>query len=200
MSKNERPKVAVLLPTCGGFTEEALISIVSMQAYSMSHGIAVDVMNESVTGVAKCRNALVETAIAGPYTHVFFIDSDMWFPMEILERLLAREKDIVGVPYVGRSHPTFLLGCPMRAEDHMATSGLVEAETMPGGLMLIRTGVFRSVPKPWYLESYAYEGDAHTQFVNCLRDSLGDAPPDDVITEMLMNSPRLNSWLMQLDS
>lgn len=190
-----KPKVAVLLPSLGGFTEETMISVVSLSAYSITRGVVVDVLNESVTGVAKCRNALVETAIKGDYTHILFIDSDMWFPMTMLEDLLKHDKDIVGVPYVGRAHPVMLLGCPMHDEDHMATSGLVEAETMPGGLMLIKTSVFSKIPKPWYFESYAYEGDNHSQFVRCVKDALGDALPDEIATEMMLNCPKLNAWL-----
>jgi hypothetical protein len=194
-----KPKVAILLPSLGGFTEETMISVVSLAMYSFTRGIQVDVMNESVTGVAKCRNALVETALKSDYTHVLFIDSDMWFPMTMLEDLLGRGVDIVGVPYVGRAHPVKLLGHPLHDSDHMATSGLIEAETMPGGLMLIKTSVFRAIPGPWYFESYAYDGDSHTQFVRCIRDALGDSPPDDVITEMLLNSPKLNAWLDQAE-
>lgn len=187
-------RVAVLLPTCGGFTEECMIATSSTAMYSMTRGIQADLINESVTGVAKCRNALVEQALKGNYTHIFFIDSDMYFPMTILEDLLKHDKDIVGVTYVGRTHPTFMLGYPKHEQDKLATSGLIEAETMPGGLMLIKTDVFRKVPQPWYFESYGYQGTPQQQFMQCIQDALADAIPADVAGELL-HSPALNGWL-----
>jgi hypothetical protein len=187
-------KVAILLPSLGGFTEETMIATTSLAMYSFTRGIHTDLMNESVTGVAKCRNALVEAAIKGDYTHILFIDSDMYFPMTMLESLLKHDKDIVGVPYVGRAHPVFLLGHPMKDEDKLATSGLIEAKTMPSGLMLIRTDVFRKVPQPWYFESYGYTGAPMQQFMQCIQDALADTIPADVAAEMVM-SPKLTAWL-----
>lgn len=189
-----KPKVAILLPTMGGVTEETMISLVSVVAYSMSKGIQVDVINESVTGVALCRNSLVKTVLNYDFTHVFFIDSDMFFPMTVLEDLLGCGVDIVGVPYVGRKLPAVLLGAPLHVADRDKTSGVVEAETMPSGMILIKTDVFRAIPAPWYFESYAYKGSRQQQFRECVQDALGDPLPLGVMVE-LMFSPKLKAWL-----
>jgi hypothetical protein len=190
-----KDKVAILLHTMGGVTEETMISIVSVVAYSMSKGIQVDVLNESVTGVSMCRNTLVKTALAYNFTHVFFIDSDMFFPMTVLEDLLGCGVDIVGVPYVGRKLPAVLLGAPLHVADRDKTSGVVEAETMPSGLILIKTDVFRAISSPWYFESYAYKGSPQQQFMQCIQDALGDPLPLAVIIAELMVSPKLKAWL-----
>jgi hypothetical protein len=188
-------KVAILLPTLGGFTEETTISLCALQTYSMYKGIETSMINESVTGVAKCRNALVQEALKGDYTHTLWIDSDMYFPHTILEDLLKRDKDIVGVPYVGRAHPAFLLGCPANKEDELRTSGCVAAKTMPGGLMLVRIDVYRNMSEPWYYEAYGYKGNVQLQFRQVLRDAFADPVPSTVIDELLRNKT-LKDWLM----
>jgi hypothetical protein len=178
----------------GGITEETMISLISLLGHSITKGISCSVLNESVTGVAMCRNTLVKTALRYNFTHVLFIDSDMFFPTTVLEDLLACGRDIVGVPYVGRKLPAVMLGAPLHELDRHATTGVVEAETMPSGLVLIDTKVYRHIPAPWYFESYAYMGSRQQQFRECVQDALGDPLPMAVMAE-LMAAPMLKAWL-----
>ena len=51
------------------------------------------------------RERLVKKAIEVGCTHVLFVDSDMEFEPDSLDRLLKRDKDIIGVLYNTRSEP-----------------------------------------------------------------------------------------------
>lgn len=93
------------------------------------------------------RTQLVESSLKAGMSHVLFIDSDMNFPADSLERLLRRDVDIVGVnaPQRGNSKPTARSnGLPCHG------SGLAEVDTIGFGLTMIRTDIFRKVPKPWF--------------------------------------------------
>lgn len=50
------------------------------------------------------RNEIVEAALADPtVTHLFFMDADMQFPAEALQRLILDDKDVVGGIYFART-------------------------------------------------------------------------------------------------
>jgi len=189
-----KEKIAILLPTCGGFQEETTVSIASMSMYCISRGIHVDIINQSVSGVAKCRNELVKLILGKGYSRVLWIDSDMYVPMNLAERLIAHDLDIVGSTYTGRAHPVVLLGHPTRQEDTQATSGLVEFSSMPGGVMMVKPSVYEAIPRPWYFESYERRGTKAQQFLESIRDAIGAEIPGEALYGMLQ-SPALADWL-----
>lgn len=55
--------------------------------------------------ISASRTWLVRTAREKGATHLLFVDSDMLFPTDTLERLLAHDKDIIGVEYNKRKFP-----------------------------------------------------------------------------------------------
>ncbi len=105
------------------------------------------------------RNLLAAQAVESGASHLLFLDSDMTFPPNALERLLAHKVPIVGADYVRRVEPHDYCG---RVANTTATlTGLNTMLTMPFGCILIQTDVFKRLKKPWF--SY-YEGgtDAET--------------------------------------
>lgn len=91
---------------------------------------------------------IVEQAMELGAEYIFFIDSDMKFPPDTLHRLLAHERDVVAIPYLKRSPPYDTLAVPLDGPGDY--SGLIEVEAMAMGLSLIRTEVFKSLPKPYW--------------------------------------------------
>ena len=55
--------------------------------------------------IASQRQQLVNAALETDCTHVFWLDSDMKFPVDILEKLIALNKDVVGCNYSTRVSP-----------------------------------------------------------------------------------------------
>lgn len=55
--------------------------------------------------VYNARTHLVNTALAEGYTHVMFIDSDMTFPPDTLNRLIERDVDVCTAICYGRHFP-----------------------------------------------------------------------------------------------
>src|ERR1041384_5818212 len=65
--------------------------------------------------IVSARTFCVQDAMEKGATHIFFIDSDMSFPPDTLERLLAHDKEIVTVEYNRRKLPPESVTTPLDA-------------------------------------------------------------------------------------
>lgn len=106
--------------------------------------------------IVVARNSAAKRAVGGAtdgtqYTHLLFLDSDMSFPADTLERLLGHGKPIVGASYIRRCEPYNLLGA---WEGSVPASGCVEALELPGGCLLINVAVLRKMGWPWFRIDY----------------------------------------------
>jgi hypothetical protein len=90
-------------------------------------------------------------------SHVLFIDSDMTFPQDMVQRLLAHDKDIVATNCARRrmpTGPTAQKTLPDGSRELIYTmpesTGLEEVESIGMGVMLIKRKVFESLTEPWF--------------------------------------------------
>lgn len=111
------------------------------------------------------RNELAKQAVKGGSDYLLMIDSDMTYPHTILDTLIARDKDVIGVVYysprwnkekvaIGRVGPILydydpkkkLWGewpdCDKKEPFQICAIGT--------GIMLIKTSVFEKVEEPWF--------------------------------------------------
>lgn len=98
--------------------------------------------------VANSRNQLVDAMIAMQADYLMMIDTDMTFPLNTVDRLLAHDKDIVGATYVRRGPPFDNLGVTLSGESVQVDGGLVEMRRMPTGMLLIKAAVLAAMPRP----------------------------------------------------
>lgn len=106
--------------------------------------------------IAENRNFIAAKAVNTGCDYLFFVDDDMIFPSDTLERLLAHEKDIVGVAY----HPRFEIDKDthkpldkthiMTLKQEGSPKELFECEAVGTGVMLVNTRVFPRIPRPWF--------------------------------------------------
>ena len=96
------------------------------------------------------RVRLIRQAIEGGFTHLLFVDHDVFFPprkgVSVITRLLEQEKDIIGAPYNFRSLPLKSTAFPVDGED---LSKPYRCHAIPTGLMLINLKIFEKIPEPW---------------------------------------------------
>lgn len=101
------------------------------------------------TYVNNNRTLLVHKAVEMKATHILFVDSDMRFPPDALERLLVHKKDIVGANYQARTNSETTARKDGKFVP-LGKQGIEEVDTMGFGLILIDLNVFtspiRSVP------------------------------------------------------
>jgi hypothetical protein len=107
--------------------------------------------------IADLRNKAVKAAQTAGASHLLFLDSDMRFPEDTLERLLEHESSIVAANYVQRTMHDWCVsrvgGVPVSSTGQ---SGETSVDTTGCGVMLIEMSVFNELPAPWF--DTPYEG------------------------------------------
>jgi len=112
------------------------------------------------------RQTFVDEMIAGDYTHWLSLDDDMTFPMDIVDRLISRGKDIVScnARYKTDEIKGSCQGMDGKPIDSTGKTGLEELKTMGGAIFLARIDAFRHIPKPhfqvlWSPSHHDYVGE-----------------------------------------
>lgn len=106
--------------------------------------------------VYDARNRICQRAVSGGFTHLLFIDSDMIFPDDAIDRLLSLETDIATGVYYGRKgkhepqvykkvKPRGLFGTSGTAERITDPKGVFDIEACGMGLCLIKTACIKAV-------------------------------------------------------
>jgi glycosyltransferase involved in cell wall biosynthesis len=116
-------------------------------------------------------------------THVLWIDDDMTFPPDALQRLLAHDKDVIGGLCHNRRAPSYqpiaarkydpALGMPQDSYGFvydLPQSGLVEVDATGGAFLLVKAEVFKAIearfgPNSWWVP----QGEASEDFSFCRR-------------------------------
>lgn len=103
------------------------------------------------------RNDIIRQALKHDFTHIFFMDDDMVFPPDTLEKLMKHDKDIVSALYLLRSFPhrpaffdkAYPDGRCKYAALTEESTGLVKGVNIGFGAVLISTEVFKKLEQPW---------------------------------------------------
>lgn len=123
-------------------------------------GHSINTVMVTHTYIHRARQDLAEFAIASGATHVLWLDSDMRFPRDTIERLLAHmdKRRIVGVNYSTRSVPADFVAIkhlPVDEKDvglklitREDSTGLEEVDAMGFGVVMMPVSVFNEFPDP----------------------------------------------------
>lgn len=138
-----------------GFAHD--LAIMSARFYGNAPpGTLFNIHTVSGTLIADQRQKLARMAYKSDY--ILFLDSDMRFPPQLLERLLAHDKDIVACNYPTRRLPVKTVAFSefesMKCVYSTDQTGLQEVDAVGMGAMLIKTDVFKKLPLPWFNVSY----------------------------------------------
>ena len=116
----------------------------------------VEYMNTVRYIIHEARNLLVEKALEKGCTHVLFIDDDMIIPPDALVKLLEHDVDIVCGLAFRRLAPYDPCIFTIHEEKdvypiEVINKGLVDIDACGSAFILIKTKVFKKMPKPWYV-------------------------------------------------
>lgn len=96
------------------------------------------------------RSELVMGAFNISASHVLFIDSDMVFPPDTVQRLLSHDLDIVAANCIQRQRLRWTARKDQREVESLDRVGLEEVTTVGFGVTLIKTSVFNKLQVPWF--------------------------------------------------
>lgn len=125
--------------------------------YSAHRGLYVGVHNIKTTEIDIARGVQGWEALRQKTSHILCLDSDMSFPPDALVRLLARNKDIVGVTYCQRRSPRGLTHESLEGNYQLPTDPreeVFEVKSLGFGCILIRTDILNTIPRPWFQSVY----------------------------------------------
>ena len=157
--KIKKTRVAICVPsqdTCAvGFAHD----LARLAGFMGSTRPDVEVMLFTSRGtiIPQQRTELVKYALQHEATHIMWLDSDMRFPKETINRLLAHNESIVGANYTTRRPPiTPTAAHPNNLHEYTRpeSTGLVEVTRMGMGCMLVDMKVYQDMPAPWFALGY----------------------------------------------
>jgi len=124
---------------------------------------AVHVEYATTSSIAFNREYLAEVAIKQKCDWCLMIDSDISYPDSLLDILMSRNKDVIGVPYYNGVHTSegtkivpVLYDYDTKIDGwvrwkEVKQTGLFKVDAMGGGIILVKTKVFDKLKKPWFL-------------------------------------------------
>jgi len=128
-------------------TMQSLLELIAKGGYDFHFVIAT----QGYT-IAENRTVIAVGALRNKSDYLLFIDDDMTFPPDTLDRLIKRDKDIIGIPYYSRVLPRKSV---VVLEDGTELKGKIPSEGFKcqhvgTGGMLIKTEVFTNIIRPWF--------------------------------------------------
>jgi hypothetical protein len=118
-------------------------------ALMAKHGKDIFFINPRTSVIQISRYEAVQKCLARGVDQIFFVDSDLTFPSNALERLLAHDVPIVAATYMQRRTPEVVLGVPFE-DISPSKTGLYKFFRMPIGFSLIKAEVFDAIEPPWF--------------------------------------------------
>lgn len=153
--------VAICVPCRDTIHTVFSYNLIQLILYSNKIGIRTNVFMKTGSLLSKQRQTLAEEAIEKNYSHILWLDSDMSFPVSILETLLSHKKDIVACNYSTRSIP--FKGVAYKEVGNWDSwvgfnifgDKIEEVDAVGMGCMLTTTSIYQNLPKPWFEISWS---------------------------------------------
>jgi hypothetical protein len=160
----QAPSVMIAVPSMEMVNAEFAQHLAMAAANMVANGIKINCAFNIGSVITIARRNLVDIFLKSDFTHIFWVDSDMKFPIDAPIRLLARNKDIVGANYLRRRFPnpnfTGMSGTNGKFTEFQTTDNSPDMElidVLPHGLVLCKREVYEKVPQPHYLQEYVPE-------------------------------------------
>lgn len=155
--------ISVACPTNRGIQPKTLDCFLRLIAHS-NHDFNIVVAEEGYT-IAENRNYIAVQALNNKSDYLLMIDDDMTFEPNVLEKLIANDKEICGVAY----HPRCEMGHIIKYLDETHCINLenntdpkykdvFECHATGTGIILIKCEIFYKIPRPWFMFEYYETG------------------------------------------
>lgn len=160
VTQPRRLKICLAIPCTGTVRIETLLSVVAI-LNSTPHDIYFAYRESAY--IEWNRTQLIKTAIEQKCSKLLFLDSDIIVEGNVINKLLAHNKLIIGAAY---NHRSFPLHSNVKIKDEtgkfITTSELpkelFKCAGVPTGCMLIDIPTVQKLPHPWFDLTYYEDG------------------------------------------
>lgn len=169
----KKARVAICVPSGGGWEPDFGRSLMKLIAYTqkyLNQSVELMVLTKESSMLCLNRHKLAVQALQNKADFLLWIDDDMVFPENSLERLLRARKEMVGVNYTTRKNtktsPVRTIACGLEEEEifSLGKTGERKYEEVASsgfGLTLIQANVFRSMEPPFFLQDWVPAGKCY---------------------------------------
>lgn len=145
-------KIFIAVTTADGIIlSECAASLIRTVARLNRNGIATEFRTNNGTSIIAQKNLLVQEFLASDCTHLLFVDSDMTFPDDLCETLLAYGRRLIGVVYTKRSLDLVrlkILAATLPFDQALALAYDWNMHPLPGGRVVVENGICRVAALP----------------------------------------------------
>jgi hypothetical protein len=192
---NRPKKVLIAIPCRDEWKASTAMCFGHMNAHNATLPFAFAALERRGAMIGPQRNFIAEEALKIGADYIFWMDSDMTFPPDIIKRLLAHNLPFVGATYNKRVAPYETLGHFLDLEQDLSRGGLAPVDRMPFGLMLTSTELFRTIPGPWFFESYRWPGSSPLDAFLKMIDDLSMVEMPDSVRSGIHDVKGIREWL-----
>jgi len=150
-------KIAICIPSHNHVHLGFAKSLANLTSYLTKQNVDFEIFSALGTVIPDLRQLLANRALESKADYILWLDSDMHFPKDTVDRLLAHDKDIVAATYSTRVKPlrsvAFINQYDLDARLD-AKTGLHKVWAVGMGCMLVSRKVFEVLPKPWFAHVY----------------------------------------------
>lgn len=157
-------RIAVCVPCRDSVLAGFAFDMARMCSYEAKRGVNdVHLLQMPGTLIFTQREKLVDEALGWGADYVLWIDSDMRFPANTIEIMLSRDVPILGVNATTRRDPVMPTAMNLKLDrsdnevkqvwtkiESRGKQGIEQVTAVGFGVTLIKTDVFKKVPKPWH--------------------------------------------------
>ena len=158
---NKRPSIMIAVPAMEMVNAEFAQHLAMAAANLVANGIKINCAFNIGSVITIARRNLVDIFLKSDFDYIWWVDSDMKFPIDAPLRLLARNKAVVGANYRRRRFPnpnfTAMVGTAGQFTEFQTTDNspaMEQCDVLPHGMMLVKREVYETVPHPHYLQEY----------------------------------------------
>lgn len=141
-------KIALGIPSMDMCHTDFAMSL-AMLVSNSSHELGI--INEKTSVIQKGRHTIVERALELGADKILFLDTDMVFPRDTIDRLIARDKLIVGCNASTRTAPFKSTAKDLDGKYVDIKSDMITKVGYLGtGCLLVDMEVFKKIGKPYF--------------------------------------------------
>ena len=145
-------KITIAIPSNRGVQPQCFQSVLELIAGS-KYEFELLCPSEGYT-IAENRNYIATYACNSKSDYLLMIDDDMVFEPDLLDRLIANKKDIVGVVHHPREGKPVVAIEEGKLTDEFPDK-LFECHAVGTGIILIKTEILHKIKRPWFaFETY----------------------------------------------